>query len=115
MLSICLIFDIFYPNYAYKLHAYKKQLVYVHTPFLDHKLQHLTFATTVLQGPGTWKMNTSVLTDDLYHDLINDLLQQMDAMHFHDKLMWWDVFLKIVFLKIGSLDFFDILHEVKGH
>ena len=75
---------------------YVQKFQYVHTPFLDHKLQHLTYATTVLQGPGTWKMNTSVLTDTLYHDLISDLLQQMDVTHFPDKLMWWDVFLMTV-------------------
>ena len=73
-----------------------RKFQYVHTPFLDHNLQHLTYATTILQGPGTWKMNTSILTDHLYYDLLNDLLHQMEVTHFPDKLMWWDVFLMTV-------------------
>ena len=73
-----------------------RQFQYVHTPFFDHKLQHLTFATTVLHGPGTWKMNTSILTDPLYHDLITDLLLNMAAPAFPTKIMWWDVFLLTV-------------------
>ena len=41
-------------------------------------------------------MKTSILTDALYHELITDFLQQMEATHFLDKLMWLDVFLMTV-------------------
>ena len=85
---------------------------YVHTPFLDHNLQHLTYATTVLQGPGTWKMNTSVLTDPLYHDLINDLLQHMEATYFPDVLMWWDVFLMTV--KTLTIQYCTRKHRIRN-
>ena len=61
---------------------YVQKFRYAITPFKDHKLQKLTFATSVVQGLGTWKMNTSVLTDALYQDEINALLNEMEAMTF---------------------------------
>ncbi|MEC8831536.1 MAG: hypothetical protein VX772_04195, partial [Bacteroidota bacterium] len=35
----------------------KHKYQYITTPFQDHKLQHFTYATTILQGRGTWKLN----------------------------------------------------------
>ena len=66
---------------------------YVPTPFLDHDLQSFTFRTDLPYGPGSWKMNVSVLTDRMYVLGITTLIADMEALPTQDPLEWWDVFL----------------------
>ena len=69
---------------------------YIPTPFLDHKIQEIHYSTDIQIGPGTWKMNTSILSDRLFEQIFDTLLEEMAEKTFPDKGTWWEVFLLAV-------------------
>ena len=69
---------------------------YIPTPFFDHKIQEIHYTTDIQIGPGTWKMNTSILPDRLFEQIIDTLLEEMAEKTFPDKGTWWEVFLLAV-------------------
>ena len=70
--------------------------LYIPTPFLDHKIQEIHFATRIPTGRTDWKMNVSVLPDTQYQALIHTLIDNMDTLSLPDHGTWWEVFLLAV-------------------
>ena len=83
--------DRVYVNTANLPHV--QQYRYFPTPFLDHKVQSLTYRTILHYGAGSWKMNVSLITDDWYAVGLRLLLAQMDDLPIQDAISWWEVFL----------------------
>lgn len=63
-------------------------------PFSDHcaVLLSVSVPDTVPPGPGLWKLNTSVLDDDEYVELISDfwLSWRASIHHFSSLAKWWE-------------------------
>ena len=61
----------------------------------DHDLVTSTFdlPQNSIRGPGTWKLNTSVLQEQAYKELISKFLKtwRLEKERFRNLLLWWDM------------------------
>ena len=78
-----------------------------------HKLLSFEIESGQEKGPGYWKMNTSLLTDNNYIKLITDTITNFESFVCDDPSEWWD----ILHLKIRSLtvDFSRRKHFLENH
>ena len=64
------------------------------TVWSDHKYiaTHLYLMAQDPRGPNYWKLNTEVLTETDYEELITDIIQQHvpNQSDYPDILQWWD-------------------------
>ena len=63
-------------------------------PYSDHSALHLSWSLSPVSppGPGFWKLNTSILSEDSYFQLISDFWfsWQQRRQHFSSLLKWWE-------------------------
>ena len=63
-------------------------------PYSDHSALHLSWSLSPVPppGPGFWKLNTSILSEDNYFQLISDFWfsWQQRRQHFSSLLNWWE-------------------------
>ena len=63
-------------------------------PYSDHSALHLSWSLSPVSppGPGFWKLNTFILSEDSYFQLISDFWfsWQQRHQHFSSLLKWWE-------------------------
>ena len=47
-------------------------------------------------GPGSWKMNSSIIRDALYRNEIEELIHDLNSRQIANPLDWWDLFIAVV-------------------
>ena len=71
---------------------------YINTPFLNaHKIMTFAWQEDMPIGPSPWKMNSSVLNDSLYVTEIEEIFQELEALHISNPVEWWDLFIFFFF------------------
>ena len=67
---------------------------YTLTPFnLAHKILSLTITDQQERGRGCWKLNSSVLNNNVYIVMVRQTSASMDKLPIRDPQKWWDTFL----------------------
>ena len=70
---------------------------YLLTPFNNaHKVLSFTFMDQQEQGRSYWKLNSSVLHDKAYIDMVRQTIVNVDDLHIVDAHKWWDIFLTCI-------------------
>ena len=70
---------------------------YINTPFATaHKIMTFSWQEDMPIGPSPWKMNSSVLHDSLYVTEIEEIFQELEALHTSNPVEWWDLFIMVV-------------------
>ena len=71
----------------------KPQVMHFRWPDHDIVVSTIKISNIPPPGPGTWKLNTSLLDDKNYVDIINCfLVQWRDEKQYFDNLStWWDI------------------------
>ena len=73
-------------NYTYEM-----------TPFNGaHKILRFRLANQQPRGAGIWKLNTSILNDPLYSNLVEDTISNTDRLNVGDPRVWWEIFLNAI-------------------
>ena len=71
---------------------------YVMSPFKTaHKIMTFDVSGTLSIGPGYWKMNSSILTDEAYKASIGEIIQGLNNdPEINNPIDWWDLFIMVV-------------------
>jgi hypothetical protein len=74
-----------------------KNIRYINTPFpTAHKVMTFDLQDDQKMGPGSWKMNSSVLTDEFYKQEIEEVFHDLESMDIQNPIDWWDMFITVV-------------------
>ena len=74
-----------------------KNIRYINTPFLTaHKMMTFDLQENLKMGPGSWKMNSSILHEDTYKTEIEEIFHDLEVMNIQNPVDWWDLFLTAV-------------------
>ena len=74
-----------------------KNIRYVGTPFpTAHRVMTFDLQNSQSIGPGCWKMNSSVVGDEIYRAEIGDIFRELGGMDIPDHVDWWDLFIMAV-------------------
>ena len=74
-----------------------KRLRYINTPFpTAHKIMAFEWQNEQQIGPGSWKMNSSVLYDRSYISEIEDAYNDLLTVEVQNSVDWWDLFIIVV-------------------
>ena len=67
------------------------------TPFNNaHKILSFTFKDQQERGSSYWKLNSSILNDNAYIEMVRQTIVNVDKVHIPDKQKWWDIFLACI-------------------
>ena len=84
---------------------------YMETPFHGHKILNFSIKSCNEHGKGFYKMNTSILKDSQYRDMINELLENMSNMETQDPIHKWQTF--ILMTKSRSITYSKLKGKIK--
>ena len=74
-----------------------KKFRYITTPFQTaHKIMAFEMQNDQQRGPGTWKMNSSVINDRKYKSEIENIFEELNEIDIEDPVDWWDFFITVV-------------------
>ena len=72
-------------------------LKYTHTPFNNaHKILTFEFRNNLDKGKGIWKMNSSVINDIAYVEMIQKTFENIEKISRQDDQEWWQIFIGCV-------------------
>ena len=94
------------------------QHMYTHTPFtLAHKIYSFTLKGTNPKGPGYWKLNTEILNDRKFREMIQTTIDNIDEMNLTTATEWWKLFIAVSRSKAASYstDKRQIQRRLKSH
>ena len=67
------------------------------TPFNNaHKILSFTFKDQQERGSSYWKLNSSILNDNAYIEMVRQTIVNVDKLYIPDKQKWWDIFLACI-------------------
>ena len=69
---------------------------YIQTPFHGHRILSFSKKGHNEHGKGFYKMNTSILKDSQYREMINELVQTISNLETSDPIHKWQTFILIV-------------------
>ena len=67
------------------------------TPFNNaHKVLSFTFKDQQERGSSYWKLNSSILNDKAYIEMVRETIINVDNLHIVNPQKWWDIFLTCI-------------------
>ena len=66
---------------------------YLQTPFNGHRVLSFVKKDLEEKGKGYYKLNTSILKDRAYKNIVEKTMEELDAMQIVDKIQQWETFL----------------------
>ena len=67
------------------------------TPFNNaHKILLFTFKDQQERDSSYWKLNSSILNDNAYIEMVRQTIVTVEKLHIPDKQKWWDIFLACI-------------------
>ena len=66
---------------------------YIQTPFSGHRIFTFKRAHAVSKGKGYYKMNTSILKDNTYGEMVRETLENLHNLKIEDPIDAWNTFL----------------------
>ena len=84
---------------------------YIQTPFTGHRVFTFTKRGLIEHGKGYYKMNTTILNDTKYREMIQDLAENIRNLESSDSIHKWQTFLLLV--KSRSITYSKIKNKTK--
>ena len=74
-----------------------KNIRYINSPFpTSHKILTFNLQSEPEIGPSSFKMNSSVLNDQMYIEEIEEVYADLEEMSIENPVDWWDLFITVV-------------------
>ena len=87
------------------------QTKYLPSPFGGHRILKFTMKGPIEHGKGYYKMNTSILKEPKHRELIESLVQEINALEDDDPIQKWLIFTSLA--KSRSITYSKIRSKVK--
>ena len=87
------------------------KIQYIPTPYGGHKVLSFVRKTQNEKGKGYYKMNTSILNDQKYKELVEKTVEEIEGMQIEDDIEKWVTFLSII--KSKSISYSQTKNRVK--
>ena len=69
---------------------------YIPTPFGGHRVLTFTKKNDTQKGKGYYKMNTSILKDSKYKEIVAETIQELENLQIKDDIRKWGTFLQSI-------------------
>ena len=69
---------------------------YIQTPFGGHRIFSFKKSHSTPKGKGYYKMNTSILKDNQYKEMVKETLENLHSLQIDDPIHAWSTFLLII-------------------
>ena len=85
---------------------------YIQTPFVGHRILTFNLKSPNEYGKGYYKMNTSILRDEKFKKIMENLVTKIDAMNIQDPIRKWTILISAV--KDRSKTYSKVKNRVKN-
>ena len=85
---------------------------YIQTPFGGHRILSFIKKSENKKGKGYYKMNTSILKDPKYKEMVKETVKELEDLQIVDKIRRWQTFLQTI--KSKSIHYSQIKNKVKN-
>ena len=86
-------------------------ITYTQTPYSDHRILSFTKKSQNEKGKGYYKMNTSILKDKKYRNIVEETLAELEELELESEIENWETFLLTI--KSKSISYSQIKNKVK--
>ena len=84
---------------------------YIQTPFGGHRILSFTKKSQNEKGKGYFKMNTSILKDAKYREIVEETIEELEELQIEDEIEKWETFLLTI--KSKSISYSQIKNRIK--
>ena len=84
---------------------------YIQTTFTGHRILSFVKKSQNEKGRGYYKMNTSILRDTKYRQLVQQTIHELEELQIEDEVEFWDVFLQTIRSK--SISYSQVKNNIK--
>ena len=84
---------------------------YIQTPFGGHRVLSFHKKSKNKQGTGYYKMNTSILKDAQYREMVDQTIEELEELDIEDEIGKWEVFLLTI--KSKSISYSQKKNKIK--
>ena len=69
---------------------------YIPTPFRGHRVLSFAKKHETEKGKGYYKMNTSILKDAKYKEIVDETIQEIEKLQIKDEIRKWCTFIQSI-------------------
>ena len=84
---------------------------YIQTPFGGHRILSFVKKSENKKGKGYYKMNTSILKDERYREMVEETIEELEELQIEDEIRKWGTFLQTI--KSKSISYSQIKNKIK--